>query len=210
MTGRPFLLGLTGSMAMGKSTAAAMFGELGIPIWDADEAVARLYDPGGAAVEKLVDLFGPAILGADGGIDRSILKSRVVDNRDVLMEVESAVHPLVEKDRQQFARQAEESGKELAVLEIPLLFEKGFEREVDAVAVVTAPEEVQIERLQARGKMSKPEIRAMLARQLPDSEKRRRADYIICSSSIAAARAGVKEVLKSIETRGSSDAGSRS
>jgi len=171
------VLGLTGSIGMGKSTTAALFREAGVPVHDADEAVARFYAPGGAAVEPVGRAFPQALI--RGGIDRERRSALVLGNPDSLKRLEAIVHPLVKQDRTRFLADARAAGTPLAVLEIQLLFEVGAEDEVDAVIVVSAPSAVQRERTLLRPGMTEEKLDRILARQMPDAEKRRRADFLI-------------------------------
>lgn len=172
---RPFLLGLTGSIGMGKSTVAAMFADLGIPVFDADAEVHRLQEPGGAMLPAIEAAFpgttGPA------GLDRQMLGSRVFGDPAALARLEAIVHPAVAGARREFL--AEHGEAPLVVLDIPLLFEKGGSDAVDAIAVVSAPAGVQRARVLARPGMTPERFEAILARQMPDAEKRARADHII-------------------------------
>lgn len=187
---RPFRLGLTGSIGMGKSTTAAMFLEEGIPVWDADAAVHRLYALGGAAVAPLAALC-PAAL-RDGGIDRAALKDWIATDASALARIEAVVHPLVAADRAAFLDGA---SSDIVVLDIPLLFEKGSEAEMDATLLVTAPSEVQRARVMARPGMTEAQFATILARQMPDSDKRARATHIIETLSVDAARAAVRALI---------------
>jgi dephospho-CoA kinase len=171
------VLGLTGSIAMGKSTAAAMFRRLGVPVYDADRAVHRLLGKGGAAVTPVATTFPGVVV--DGTIDRRLLGERVFGNAAALRELERILHPLVLRERQRFLRAARLQGRRLVVLDIPLLFETGGERACDAVAVVSAPASLQQARLLQRPGMSPERIAGVMRRQMPDKEKRRRADFII-------------------------------
>lgn len=181
----PYRLGLTGSIGMGKSTTAGFFRDLGVPVWDADAAVHRLYGPGGAAVDAVGALCPKAVQG--GAVDRAILKDWIADDPTALARLERAVHPLVARDRDEFV--AAQSGP-LVVLDIPLLFETGAK--VDGVLVVTAPEAVQRARVLARPDMSAAQLDAILARQMPDAEKRARADFVIETTDLDSARAAVQ------------------
>ena len=187
---RPFRLGLTGSIGMGKSTTAAMFLEEGIPVWDADAAVHRLYAPGGAAVAPLAALC-PAAL-RDGGINRAALKDWIAKDASALARIEAVVHPLVAADRAAFLDRA---SSDIVVLDIPLLFEKGSEAEMDATLLVTAPPEVQRARVMARPGMTEAQFATILARQMPDADKRARATHIIETLSVDAARAAVRALI---------------
>ena len=192
-------MGLTGSIGMGKSTTAAMFRAEGIPIWDADAAVHRLYSAGGAAVEPLGALCPQAVVA--GGIDRARLKAWIAADAGALARIEAVVHPLVATDRAVFLDAA---GADIVVLDIPLLFEKGTEREMDAVLLVTAPPEVQRARVLARPGMTEAQFAAILARQMPDRDKRALADHIIETLSEDAALACVRALIGFI--RGKRDA----
>lgn len=177
MTQRPFCLGLTGSIGMGKSTTAAMFAQAGVPVWDADAAVHRLYGPGGAAVGPIGDLFPEVIV--DGAVSRERLRTRVQADPDVLPRLEEVVHPLLAKDRADFVAQYTDEGAALVVFDIPLLFETGLDSEMDASLVVSAPPEIQRARVLERPGMDEAQLDAMLARQMPDDDKRARATYVI-------------------------------
>ena len=172
-----FVLGLTGGIAMGKSTAAAIFASFGVPVFDADAAVHALLAPGGAAVAP-VDAAFPGCRSPAGGIDRKALGAMVFDRPDQLARLEAILHPLVQAAEARFLRQAAAAGRRVVVLDIPLLFETGAERRLDAVAVVSAPGFVQAQRVLRRG-MAPERLAAIRNRQLPDAEKRRRADFVI-------------------------------
>lgn len=172
------ILGLTGSIGMGKSATAAMFREEGIPVYDADAAVHAIYAPGGAAVQPLEAAF-PGVTAPDGGIDRARLRERVLDDKAALDRLNAIVHPLVGQSQIEFREEAQAAGAAFAVLDIPLLFETGGDQRCDHVLVVTAPADVQRERVLARGGMSLDAFEAILARQMPDAEKRARADFIL-------------------------------
>lgn len=176
---KPLLkLGLTGSIGMGKSTTAAMFAKRGLPVYDADAAVHAIYAPGGLAVAPLESAF-PGVTGEDGGIDRAKLREAVTGNEAAMKQLEAIVHPLVGAMQRDFLERAAADGADIVVLDIPLLFENGGDKRVDAIVVVTAPEAVQRERVMARGQMTEAQFMAILARQTPDAEKRKRADFII-------------------------------
>ncbi|UFM65840.1 dephospho-CoA kinase [Paracoccus sp. MA] len=185
-----FLLGLTGGIGMGKSTAARMFRELGHPVWDADAAVHRLYAPGGAAVVPVAAAF-PAAL-KDGGIDRAALREVLAADPGGFARLESIVHPLVAEDRAAFIAAHEDAP--IVVLDIPLLFEGGSEQQMDGVAVVSAPAEVQRARVLARPGMTEESFRLILSRQMPDAEKRARADWVIPSDTLEGARAAIVDI----------------
>ena len=173
-----FVLGLTGSIAMGKSTAAHAFRCLGVPVFDADEAVHRLFAPSGAAVAPVAAVF-PGCLDARGGIDRTALGRLVFGDAAALERLEAIVHPLVRAAERAFLERAAAARRPLVVLDIPLLYETGGEHLVDAVAVVSAPAFVQAQRALRRSGMSADRLAAIRRRQLPDVEKRRRADFVI-------------------------------
>lgn len=174
---RAFRLGLTGSIGMGKSTTAGMFEDLGVPVWDADAAVHRLYGPAGAGTAAVAALCPDAV--GPGGVDRARLRAWIARDPEALAALEQAVHPLVASDRQRFLDQVDDRGAPLVLLDIPLLFETGQETECDAVLVVTAPADVQRKRVMDRAGMTPEQFDAILARQTPDAEKRRRADHVI-------------------------------
>lgn len=192
-----FRLGLTGSIGMGKSTTAQMFSDEGIPIWDADATVHGLYEPGQAAAVAIAGLF-PQAMDGDGRVNRSTLRSIIQADRTVLDRLNAAVHPLVSEDRARFL--AANAGAEIVLLDIPLLYETGLERLCDAVAVVSAPPELQRERVLQRG-VSEADFQMILSRQMPDAEKRARADYVIATTSLDAARKAVKDALADIRHR---------
>jgi dephospho-CoA kinase len=192
---RPFRLGLTGSIGMGKTTTAALFAEAGIPVWDADAAVHRLYGAGEAGAEAIARLVPAAI--RDGGVDRVALRAALAADPTLFERVEVAVHPLVAADRDAFV--AAHAGAPVVLLDIPLLFETGGQALVDAVVVVTAPREVQRQRVLLRPGMDPEALVRILARQMPDEEKRRRANYVIRTDlGIDHARQAVHAVLRDI------------
>ena len=189
-----FVLGLTGSIAMGKTTTARLFVDAGVPVYDADAAVHRLYE--GEAVAAIEAAF-PGTTAA-GKVDRSKLGQRVVGDAPALQFLESIVHPLVRNAEKKFLEEAEAAGAKVAVLDIPLLFETGGDTRVDAVVVVSAPAGVQRARVLERG-LSPGQFETLLARQMPDSEKRRRADFVVdTSKGIEAARAQVDSILAAV------------
>ena len=190
------LLGLTGSIGMGKSTTAGLFAEAGAPVYDADAAVHALYAAGGAAVAAVEALF-PGVKGADGAIDRTRLAARVTADPRALRRLEAVVHPLVGAHRSTVF--AELSQATVVVLDVPLLFETGGEAAVDAVAVVTCPPALQRARVLARPGMTPAKLDAILARQTPDAEKRARADFVIDTGrGIAPVRTQVTHVLRAL------------
>lgn len=188
-----FRLGLTGSIGMGKSTTARMFADEGLPVWDADAAVHRLYGRGGAAVAPIEAAFPDAVI--DGAVSRPALKQFIAADPEALPRIEAIVHPLVQADREAFV--AAQSA-DIVVLDVPLLYETGGAAEMDAVVVVSAPAETQAARVLARPGMTRPQFEAILARQMPDVEKRAKADYLIETTSLEAARQGVREVIARI------------
>jgi dephospho-CoA kinase len=189
-----FVLGLTGSIAMGKSTTAWLFAEEGVPVYDADATVHRLYE--GEAAPAIEAAFPGTTKG--GKVDRAALGQRMVGDAEALRFLESIVHPLVGRVREQFLADAEATGAKVAVLDIPLLFETGGESRVDAVAVVSAPADVQRARMLERG-LPADRMEALLARQMPDAEKRRRADFVVdTSQGIEPARAQVRAILAAV------------
>lgn len=195
------VLGLTGSIGMGKSTTTAMFADEGALIWNADEAVHRLYARGGAAVAPVGDAFPGVVV--DGAVDRARLAEALGPDDQAFRTLEAIVHPLVLKDRLDDLAEAERRGVKLAVLDIPLLFETGGDAAVDAVVVVTAPAGVQATRVLARPGMTRERFEAILARQIPDAEKRRRADFVIdTGEGLDAARARVREIVGMVLAEG--------
>jgi len=188
------VLGLTGSIGMGKSTTTAMFADEGAVVWNADDAVHALYAQGGAAVGPVGDSFPGVIV--DGAIDRARLARALGQDEAAFRRLETIVHPLVAQGRLADLGAARARGVKLAVLDIPLLFETGGDRGVDAVVVVTAPAEVQARRVLSRPGMTRDRFEAIVARQMPDAEKRRRADFVIdTSQGLDVARDRVREIV---------------
>ncbi len=175
MSDRPYILGLTGSIGMGKSTTAEFFRAAGVPVWDADASVHRLYDTGGAGVRAIEALMPAAI--KDGAVDRNALRKAILTDQGLLKRIEEVVHPLVWADRQNFLET--HSDKPLVVCDIPLLFETGADAWLDGVLVVTADKDVQEQRVMDRKGMTREVFETIMAKQTPDSEKRDRADYLI-------------------------------
>ena len=191
-----FRLGLTGSIGMGKSTTAALFAAEGIPVWDADAAVHRLYAQGGAAVPSLAALCPEAQL--RGAIDRAALKAWIARDPAALPRIEAIVHPLVTADRAAFATNIV---SDIAVFDIPLLFEKGTEADMHATLLVTAPPELQRARVLQRPGMTETQFALILQRQMPDAEKRKRATHIVETLDEASVRAYVKALLNHIRSK---------
>jgi dephospho-CoA kinase len=177
MAERPYLVGLTGSIGMGKTETAKMFARLGIPVYDADAAVHRLYEPGGAAVGPIAQAFPGSVV--DGRVDRTELTRRMTEDKDGFKKLEAIVHPLVGLQQRAFLDQAAEAGAELVVLDIPLLFETGGHARMDAVVVVSAPHDVQRTRVLQRPGMTPDKLDHILSRQLPDAEKRAQAHFVV-------------------------------
>lgn len=194
MKKKPFLIGLTGSIGMGKSTTAAMFVDLGVPVWDADKAVHRLYGIGGAAVAPMQALHPQSVI--DGAVSREALKTWIENDATALGQIEQIVHPLVAADRAAFIAQAQAG---IVLLDVPLLFETGSAAQMDAVVVVTTSPDVQQARVLARKGMTKAQFEIILAKQLPDAEKRQRADYVIETTTLEHAKSQVKSVLEQIK-----------
>ncbi len=190
-------IGLTGSIGMGKSTTAAMFADRGVPVFDADAEVHKAYAPGGAAVSPLETAF-PGVTGP-AGVDRAELSRRVLGKPEELARLEAIVHPLMARARADFLAAAERAGAKAVLFDIPLLFETGGDRAMDATVVVSAPADVQRARVLARPGMTPEKLDAILARQMPDAEKRARATYVIDTGrGLDAAREQVDAVLASI------------
>jgi len=191
-------LGLTGSIGMGKSATATMFAEEGCPVYDADAEVHRLYAKGGAAVSPVEAAF-PGVE-EDGAINRAKLSARVVGDNEAFQRLNSIVWPLLGTARREFFRKAEDDGAAIVVLDIPLLFETGGERNMDAVVVVSAPAGVQRQRVLARQDMNEAKLDAILARQMADQEKRARAHFVVDTSrGFEAARAQVRDIIAAIK-----------
>ncbi len=192
-----FILGLTGSIGMGKTATAAMFADEGVPVHDADAVVHRLYD--GEATPLIEAAFPGTTSG--GKVDRGKLGERVLGDKDAIARLEQIVHPLVTKARERFVAEAERSGAKVAVLDVPLLFETGGDKRCDAVVVVSAPADVQRTRAFERPGMSEDKFSAILAKQMSDAEKRARADFVVdTSQGFDFARAQVREILKAVVT----------
>ena len=192
-----FILGLTGSLGMGKSTTAGFFAEAGVPVHDADAVVHRLYE--GEAVTAIEAAFPGST--AAGKVDRNKLAARVLDDPEALRRLEAIVHPLVRAAEARFLGDAQARGAPVVLLDIPLLFETASDQRVDAIVVVSAPSDTQRRRVLERPGMTAEKFDALLARQLPDSEKRRRADFLVDTSrGFDTARAQVREILRAVAT----------
>jgi len=190
------IVGLTGSIGMGKSTAAAFLRLRGVPVFDADAEVHRLY-ASGKAVERIERAFPGTTTQA--GVDRTRLSTAIISHPERLRELEAIVHPMVRESERSFLRAEARRGTRIAVLEIPLLFETNANKLVDVVIVLSAPAEIQRERLLNRVGMTKEKLDGLLARQMPDAEKRKRADFVVDSSQgIEHARAQVRQILAAV------------
>ena len=198
------VVGLTGSIGMGKSTTAAMFEAEGAPVYDSDAAVEALYGKGGAAVVPIEQAFPGAT--ENGMVDREALRRIVFSDPAALARLEAIVHPLLGAGRADFFRRAQETGAQIVVLDIPLLFETGGERNVNAIVVVSAPEDVQRQRVLAREGMTGDQLDVILAKQLHDTEKRARAHYVIdTGNGLDAARDQVRAVLADLREKAALD-----
>lgn len=190
-----FLLGLTGSIGMGKSTTAQMFVDQGCALWDADAAVHRLYAPGGAAVEPFAAAFPESVI--DGAVSRTALKDIIAHNPSALKQIESIVHPLVGLDRANFLAQAT---ADIVVLDIPLLFETGGDARVDATACVITDDATQEARVMERGTMTREQFLSIKAKQMPAAEKCARATYVILTDTLEEAAAAVQNIVSTIRS----------
>jgi dephospho-CoA kinase len=186
------ILGLTGSIGMGKSTTAKLFVEAGVPVYDADATVHRLYE--GEAAPAIEAAFPGTTVG--GKVDRTRLSAQVVHDPAAMRRLEQIVHPMLGASRQKFLEDAERSGAPVAVIDVPLLFETGGEKRVDAVVVVTTTPEIQRERILTRDNMTADKLDAILTRQLPDTEKRKRADFVVDTShGLDPVRVRIRDIL---------------
>jgi dephospho-CoA kinase len=189
------ILGLTGSIGMGKSTTAKLFAEAGVPVYDADATVHRVYQ--GEAVPAIEAAFPGTT--ADGKVDRARLSAKVVHDPAAIQRLEQIVHPMLRSYHQKFLQDAEQAGAPVVVMDVPLLFETGGEKRVDAVVVVTTAPELQRERILARGTMTAETLDAILARQTPDAEKRRRADFVVdTSNGLDPVRDRIRDILAEV------------
>ena len=187
------ILGLTGSIGMGKSTTAKLFAEAGVPVYDADATVHRIYE--GEAVPAVEAAFPGTT--ANGKVDRTKLSAQVVHDAAAMKRLEGIVHPMLRGYHQKFLADAEQSGAPVAVVDVPLLFETGGEKRVDCVVVVTTTPEIQRQRILARDNMTPEKLDAILARQLPDAEKRKRADFVVDTShGLDPVRARIRDILE--------------
>lgn len=189
------ILGLTGSIGMGKSTTAKLFAEAGVPVYDADATVHKVYQ-GEAAPAIEAEFPGTTV---DGKVDRARLSAKVVHDPAAIKRLEEIVHPMLRAYHQKFLHDAERSGAPVAVVDVPLLFETGGDKRVDAVVVVTTSPEIQRERILSRGTMTEEALDALLARQMPDAEKRRRADFVVDTShGLDPVRAQIRDILDKV------------
>ncbi len=189
------ILGLTGSIGMGKSTTAKLFEEAGVPVYDADAAVHQLYE--GEAVPAIEAAFPGTT--ADGKVDRAKLSARVVHDPAAMKQLEQIVHPMLGASRKKFFDDAQAAGTPVVVVDVPLLFETGGEARVDAVVVVTTSPETQRERVLARGTMDEEKFNSILARQMPDAEKRKRADFVVdTSDGLDPVRGRIRDILAEV------------
>jgi len=191
------VLGLTGSIGMGKSTVGGFFAEAGVPVYDADAAVHRLY--AGAAAPAIEAAFPGTVV--DGRVDRDRLTNHVIGDPAALRRLEAIVHPLVRREEERFIAEAEAAGAKVAVVDIPLLFETGGEARTDAVVVVSAPAEVQRARVLARPGVNAERLASLLAKQMPDAEKRARADFVVdTAQDFDSTRAQIRAILAAAES----------
>jgi dephospho-CoA kinase len=189
------ILGLTGSIGMGKSTTAKLFAEAGVPVYDADAAVHKVYE--GEAAPAIEAAFPGTTV--DGRVDRAKLSAKVVHDQAAIKQLEQIVHPMLGASRKKFLEEAEASGAPVVVMDIPLLYETGGEKRVDAVVVVSTDAATQRERILARGTMTSEALDAILARQLPDAEKRKRADFVVDTShGLDPVRTAIRDILAEV------------
>ena len=189
------VLGLTGSMGMGKSTTAKLFAEAGVPVYDADATVHKVYE--GEAAPAIEAAFPGTTVG--GKVERSKLSAKVVGDPEAIRRLEAIVHPMLRSYHQDFLDKAAQSGVPVAVVDVPLLFETGGDKRVDAVVVVSTSPEIQRQRILARGTMTEEALDALLARQMPDAEKRARADFVVdTSNGLDPVRARIRDILAEV------------
>jgi dephospho-CoA kinase len=201
---RPLLVGLTGSIGMGKTETARQFARLGIPVHDADAAVHKLYEPGGGAVTAIAQAFPECV--TEGRVDRTLLSARLRKDPPALSRLESIVHPLVAAEQRAFVAKAAAAGADMVVLDVPLLFEIGGEKDMDAVVVVSAPEATQRARVLARPGMSEATLDQILARQFPDVDKRARAHFVVeTDKGLDHASEQVKSIVTALRERAKGD-----
>ena len=197
---RPLHVGLTGSIGMGKSETAKMFAQLGVPVYDADAVVHRLYRAGGAAVAPIAAAFPGTV--KDGAVDREALAKQITGNHQATERLQSIVYPLMADERQKFLSDAEKSGADVIVFDIPLLFETGGEKNMDAIVVVSAPSHIQRERVLARPGMTQEKFDHLHSRQMPDAEKRAKAHFVVVTDKgLAQALDQVKMILTMLRER---------
>ena len=190
---RPFIVGLTGSIGMGKTTAANMFAELGAAVWDADATVQRLYAKGGAGVSAIKSIRPEAIVGF--GVDKAKLKEWIGADSTALAQIEKVIHPLVAADRAVFL---DSTTADIVVLDIPLLFETGQETDMDLICVVSTPHKIQRQRVMDRPGMTEQQFELILAKQMPDADKREKADYVVPTETLDGAKNAVQELMDQI------------
>jgi dephospho-CoA kinase len=204
MAERPYLVGLTGSIGMGKSETAKMFAALGIPVYDSDAAVHRLYEAGGAAVPVIAQAFPGAV--KDGKVDRAELSKKLAADPQGFKKLEALVHPLVGVEQRKFLDKAASDGAQMVVLDIPLLFETGGHARMDAVVVVSAPHHIQRERVLARPGMTPDKLDQILSRQTPDAEKRAKAHFVVeTDKGLDRAFEDVKKIVAALQARRQKD-----
>lgn len=197
MTRKPFVLGLTGSIGMGKSTTAQMFADTGIPVWDADATVHDLYSGDTLAVRQIKQMIPAAVI--DNTVDRAVLKAAIAKDSTILQKLEAIVQPLISESRQRFIDMATINSADIVIIDHPLLLESRSDAYCDAVLVVTADATEQRRRVLERGTMDAATLDIILAKQMPDTEKRQRADYIIVTTTLDAAQAQVQTVIQQIK-----------
>ena len=193
---KTFILGLTGSIGMGKTTTAEMFRDLSIAVWDADAAVHELYTSDRSTIEKIYDILPECVTSA--GVDRNLLKNELLSNKDLFSKIENIVHPAIKEHRSAFIEACNISNQKLAVVDIPLLYETNADQWLDAVLVVSIDEETQRKRVMSRNDMNEKTFDLILSKQLPDKIKRDRADYIIETNSIVYVQEQVQSLVKKI------------